>query len=239
MTIGLETVAGAGPLYLPAGTGAVDAVMILHGSEGAGSGWSHRFAAILAAHGLAALPHAYGEGDVWGAGDIAGVDISAIPAVGRRILDHPRVARLHLLGWSRGGELAMHVGAIGGADLPFASIAAHAAADHVIPAFEIAAFRAGRDRDAGERRAWTWPGRDDRLAPGAPIEIGRYPGPVFLSVGTADEVWDHAMTLRLAERLRAAGNPPELWVAEGQGHAFDFDTEPELWSRLLSFFARA
>lgn len=242
--MGLEIIEidGIGPLYCPANTGAFPSVMILHGSEGPWSGWSHRFAAILASHGVAALPFAYGTGDVWGAGDIENVDISAVVTAAEQLRDHAQVETLDLLGWSRGGELAMHLGAIGGADVPFRRIAAHAPADICIPAFKVEKLRAGELRTEpgpDAPRAWVWDGHDDKLVPGQKIEIEHFPRPVFLSVGTADEVWDHQMTLHLAKRLSDAGNPPDLLLAEGQGHAYDFATEPQLWARLLEFIRRA
>ncbi|MBF9032080.1 prolyl oligopeptidase family serine peptidase [Rhodobacterales bacterium HKCCE3408] len=235
----IEDVEGIGPLYGPEADGPGPAVAILHGSEGPGAGWSHRFAAILAAHGMRALPLAYGTGDVWGAGEIREVDIAALVEQGARLRGHPSITTLDLFGWSRGGELAMHMAAVAGAELPFRRVAAHAPADHCVPAFDIARMRRGEPRpeataDAG--RAWVWAGQDDRLVPGRPIEIERFPRPVFLSVGAADEVWDHRMTLRLADRLATAGNPADLFVVEGQGHAYDFGVEPELWRRLLAFF---
>ena len=239
MALSILEIAGVGPLYVPVGDGPWPGLMILHGSEGPGAGWSHRFAAILAAHGVAALPYGYGTGDVWGAGEIREVDISRIAAAGDALGRHPALGTLDLLGWSRGGELAMHLGAIGAAELPFRRIAAHAPADICIPAFDAAKMRAGLQRGEEEARAWVWPGEDARLRPGKAIEIERFPRPVFLSVGTADEVWDHRMTLNLAARLEAAGNPADLYLAEGQGHALDFATEPELWARLLAFIRRA
>lgn len=242
MSIEILEIAGVGPLYAPQRSGSVPTILILHGSEGPMSGWSHRFAAILAAWGVAALPYSYGTGDVWGAGDILEVDISVIPEAAERLAAHPRVGTLDLFGWSRGGELAMHLGAIVGKDLPFRRIAAHAPADSCIPAFRIGRLRAGVMRTEpgpDAPRAWVWDGHNDQLIPGEKIEIERFPRPVFLSVGTADEVWDHQMTLNLAARLEAAGNPPDLYLAEGQGHAFDFTTEPTLWARLLDFIHRA
>ena len=239
MPLSIVEIAGIGPLYRPKTTAPCPGVMILHGSEGPGAGWSHRFAVILAAHGVAALPYGYGTGDVWGAGEIRQVDIGRINAVGARLAQHPGLQTLDLLGWSRGGELAMHLGAIAGAASPFRRIAAHAPADHCVPAFDIARMRAGTPRGDGEDRAWVWDGHDARLVPGTPIEIERFDRPVFLSVGTADEVWDPQMTRNLASRLAAAGNPADLFFAEGQGHALDFATEPELWARLLAFIRRA
>ncbi|MFD2264115.1 hypothetical protein ACFSM5_14535 [Lacibacterium aquatile] len=51
-----------GTTYGPPGEGPFPAVMIFHGSEGALSGWSHRNAVILAAHGFLAFPFGYSNG---------------------------------------------------------------------------------------------------------------------------------------------------------------------------------
>lgn len=231
----------AGPVYGPGAGAGLPGVVILHGSEGPWSGWSHRFAAILAAHGMLALPHGYGKGDVWGAGPIRDVDLGAVPAAGRALAAHPRASgRVGLLGWSKGGEMALLVASLMRAEGPFACVAAHAPTGLVTGAFDPAAFRAGPRLpvDPEGPRAWVWPGRDDRLAPGAPIPIEDCAVPVFLSIGTADPIVDPARTLALAERLAAVGRPADLLVAEGQGHGYDFDTEPVLWARLTAFFGR-
>ncbi|MEM6389190.1 MAG: prolyl oligopeptidase family serine peptidase [Pseudomonadota bacterium] len=223
-------------LYGPADGAPAPGIVILHGSEGPGAGWSHRFAAILAAHGFWACPFGYGTGDVWGAGAIRDVDISVIPANAARIGDLPEITALHLLGWSRGGELAMHLAALGGDDLPFASIAAHAPADRVIGPFDAQAFRQGEAPASG--RAWVWPGHEEALAPETAIAVENFSRPVFLSVGSFDEVWNPDMTRALYDRRKSAGLPTELYWAEGQGHAFDADTEPEFWRRLTAFFEK-
>jgi dienelactone hydrolase len=236
----------AGPVYGPGAGAGLPGVVILQGSEGPWSGWSHRFAAILAAHGLLALPHGYGEGDVWGAGPIREVDLAAVPAAGRALAAHPRCSgRVGLLGWSKGGEMALLVASLMGAEGPFACVAAHAPTGMVTGAFDPVAFRAGMAAggarlpvDPVGPRAWVWAGRDERLAPGAAIPIEECAVPVFLSIGTADPIVDPARTLALADRLAAVGRPADLLVAEGQGHGYDFDTEPVLWSRLLTFFGR-
>lgn len=190
---------------------------------------------------MLALPHGYGEGDVWRAGAIRDVDLGAVPAAGRALAAHPRCSgHVGLLGWSKGGEMALLVASLMGAAGPFACVAAHAPTGLVTGAFDPAAFEAGPRLavDPGGPRAWVWAGRDDRLAPGAPIPIEDCAVPVFLSIGTADPIVDPARTLALADRLAAAGRPADLLVAEGQGHGYNFDTEPVLWRRLLAFFGR-
>ena len=243
--LGLRALDDFGAVYEPSDVSDSAAprpgVVILHGSEGPWAGWAHRFAAILAAHGLAALPLGYGEGDLWGAGPILEVDLRRVHAAGRALAARLDGGRVGLLGWSKGAEAALLAMALAGDDTPFTCIAAHAAPDIVTPAFDPEARRAGRRWDTAsptDPRAWVWPGEEAALTPGKAIPASRIARPVFLSVGTADAVWDPHMVLRLAERLRGAGNPPDLMVAEGQGHGFDWDTEPQFWARLLGFFSR-
>ena len=238
----LELLGDHGPVYGPPDGADLPGVVILHGSEGPMAGWSHRFAAILAAHGLLALPWSYGEGDVWGAGSIRNVDIRGVEAAVDALRAHPRCRTAGLFGWSKGGELALLVASLleTPARLPF--VAAHAPSDIVGEAFDPERFRGKGTRDTADPwgpAAWSWPEHERRLVPGTEIEIERYTGPVFLSVGDADTVMDPACTLRLADRLKAAGTPPDLFVAKGQDHALAFDVEPELWSRLLTFIGRS
>lgn len=237
----LEPFGAGGALYGPAEGSGLPAVVVLHGSEGPGSGWAHRFAAILAAHGMLALPLAYGEGDVWSAGPIREVDLRAVPEAGRALAAHRRAGKVGLLGWSKGGEMALLAASLAGEDTPFACVAAHAPPAIVTPAFDLAAFRAGRwGREIGPEapRAWLWPGEEAALTPGAPLPVERIAGPVFLSIGLADSVVPPAGVQQMAARLEAAGRTPELMLAEGQDHAFDWATEPAFWARLTGFLRR-
>lgn len=69
-----RSLSGLGQSYRPPGNGPFPTVMVLHGSEGAWSGYSYLTAAILAAHGFLAVPFGYSVGgDVWNAGDIRDV----------------------------------------------------------------------------------------------------------------------------------------------------------------------
>ncbi len=226
------------PVYGPETGEDLPGVVILHGSEGPMAGWAHRFAAILAAQGVLALPYSYGEGDFWGAGVIGDVPLEPVLDAVAHLAAHPRCRGAGVFGWSMGAEMALVLASIvrSAARLPF--VAAHAPSDIVHGAFDPARMRAGGDwrrLDPEGPRAWHWPQHAEQLAPGSSIDIECYRGPVFLSVGMADEIRDPAMTERLAARLEAAGRPADLFIAEGQGHGFDFDREPELWARLLRF----
>lgn len=239
MGLTLEEIEG-GPVYGPGGGDALPGVVVVHGGEGAGAGWSHRFAAILAAHGMLALPVAYGAGDVFGAGRIEDVDLGLIPAAGAALAGHGRCSgRVGLFGWSMGGEAALLAAAFDrGA---FGCVAAHAAPDVISGAFDPDRFRAtGRvERQRGGGRAWRWAGASAGLTldlePGARVPVERVAVPLFLSSGTADAVVAHAETLALASRARQAGRDVDLMVCEGEGHALSMAAEPALWARLMAF----
>ncbi|MDO9525728.1 MAG: prolyl oligopeptidase family serine peptidase [Gemmobacter sp.] len=239
--LSLHQLADFGPVYGPRSVvGRVPGVVILHGSEGPMAGWAHRFAAILAAEGMLALPLGYGEGDFWAAGPIREVDLRRVAEAGRALAADPRCSGVGLLGWSFGAGAALLVTAFSGRD-PFGCVVAHAGADVVTPAFDPAARRAGQgvlDHTDNAHRAFVWPGEEAALTPLAPIPVERITVPVMLTVGDADMVMAPERTLRVAKRLAQAGKPADLWVAAGQGHGFDFDTEPQFWARLVAFFGK-
>jgi hypothetical protein len=93
----------AGRGYSPAGEGPFPAVLLLHGSAGKWSGWTHKEAAILAAHGFLTIPFGYSNGgNHWNAGDIINVPLNRTAealaaacarAVGQRDRVLARVAR--------------------------------------------------------------------------------------------------------------------------------------------------
>lgn len=240
MALTLE-MAGGLAVYGPAEGDQLPGVVIVHGSEGPAAGWSHRFAAILAAHGMLAAPWGYGTGDLWHAGPIADVDLRGLVAAGRSLAAHPRCRGVGLFGWSFGGGLGLATAALQGAGGPFRAVASHAGADFVTQAFDPADFASGAHRrrpGPDAPRAFLWPGEEAALTPGRDLPLERLAVPVFLSVGDADPVWPHEQTLRVAGALRAMGREVDLMIGEGQGHGYDFDREPELWARLLAFFGR-
>ncbi|MEM1285685.1 MAG: alpha/beta hydrolase [Pseudomonadota bacterium] len=236
-----------GTTYGPAGDGPYPAILVLHGSEGGLSGWSHRNAVLLAAHGFVAYSHPYSKGgNAWNAGSITDVPLDrTVEALVARRAAPFCTGQGGRYGVSRGAEHALLVASLMARDgldgLPEA-IAAHSPADVVCGAFDA---RRWRDRgDPGWQvwdpadRSWTWRGSSDDLTPTTPIEIERYEGPLFLSHGTADTTWDVSMTKRLEERLKANGRSPEVHYYEGQNHIGDSDGENDHHERLLAFFQR-
>ena len=168
---------GWGITYGPPGGGPFPAVMVLHGSEGAWSGYSYLNAAILAAHGFLAFPLGYSTGgNLWNAGDIVEVPLDrTVKALAALRAFKPGSGKVGLYGVSRGAEHALLVASLMARDkmagLPDA-VAAHAAPDVVCGAFVGAAWRDKGDPgwqpwDPGQR-AWTWRGTSEELLPTTP-----------------------------------------------------------------------
>ncbi|MBF9231876.1 alpha/beta hydrolase family protein [Microvirga alba] len=236
-----------GTTYGPPGDGPFPAIMVLHGSEGAWSGWSHRNAAILAAHGFLAFPFPYSKGgNFWNAGNITDAPLDQTVSALNALRDLACVGpKIGIYGVSRGAEHALLLASLMARDgvggLPDA-LAAHSPPDVVCGASNAAAWRDTGDPgwqawDPG-KRAWTWRGSSEGLLPTTPIEIERFDGPIFLSHGTADRVWSVDMTRRLEKRLKHHGHAPEVHYYEGEDHIPGSAAENEHYEQVIAFFER-
>lgn len=236
-----------GTTYGPPGEGPFPAIMILHGSEGAWSGWSHRNAMLLAAHGFLAFPLGYSQGgNAWNAGSIIDCPLDRIvDALNALRQFEYSDSKIGLYGVSRGAEQALLLASLMCRDnvpgLPDA-IAAHSPPDVICGAFNSVQWRdvgdPGWQAWDGGQRAWTWRGSSEQLLPTTPIEAERYPGPLFLSHGTADRMWSVEMTRRLSKRLEQHGRTPEVHYYEGEDHIPGSAGENEHHERLIDFFER-
>ncbi|MET1413325.1 acyl-CoA thioester hydrolase/BAAT C-terminal domain-containing protein [Roseibium sp. HPY-6] len=236
-----------GTTYGPADAGPHPAVLVLHGSEGGLSGWSHRTAAILAASGFLAYPHAYSKGgNAWNAGSIETIElfrtVEALKSLRSFAACNGRVA---LYGVSRGAEHALLVASLmaqeqleGAAD----AVACLAAPDVVCGAFDARSFR-----DAGDpgwqawdpaQRAWAWRGRSDNLMPTTPIAVEDFEGPLFLAAGMKDQTWSPQMTKRLEARRRDHGLGVEAHYYMDEGHVPGSEGENEHHRLLIDFLER-
>lgn len=246
-SIVLRSLTGWGTTYGPPGDGPFPAVLLLHGSEGGWSGWSHRNAAILAAHGFLCFPLNYSRGgNMWNAGSIRDVPLDeTVDAIKALRSFAPCTGKLGVYGISRGGEHALLVTSLMAAENDSAqpdAVAAHSPADVVCGAFDAKIWRDKGDPGSQvwdpAQRAWTWRGESDDLKPSTPIEIERYEGPLFISHGTEDTVWSVEMTRRLEQRLRDHDRQPEIHYYEGEGHGWSADAENRHHDLLIAFFTR-
>jgi dipeptidyl aminopeptidase/acylaminoacyl peptidase len=231
-------------LHVPKAPERRPGVLLLHGSEGAFSGWTAWQALALAMKGFVAFPYPYSKGgNGWHAGDIHDVDLDHTVDALRWLREHPRVSgKVGFYGASRGAEHAILVTSLmardGLAELPDA-VAAHAPSDTIAAAF-IAGNWHPKERESWDpsKRAWRWRGSSEDLTPTTPIELERYAGPVFLSHGEDDQVWSVECTRRLEHRLRSSGRDPEVHYYPGEGHGFRCESRASAQARLVAFFAR-
>src|SRR5215210_7514493 len=197
-----------GRFFRPASGEPVPGVLVLGGSEGGLAPYVMREAALLAGHGFAALALAYFYLGSLPYG-LAGIPLEYFGGALRWLKDHPSVRgdRLGVVGTSRGGELALLLGA----HYPeLEAVVSYAGSGFVCPS------------PAGQDPAWTFRGKPlpwipnpfdiFQARPGqiekSEIPVERTNGPVLLISGDADQVWPSTQLSQVAvDRLRHSERP--------------------------------
>lgn len=236
-----------GTTYGPSGDGPFPTILVLHGSEGGLSGWSHCISMLLASHGFLVYPHAYSVGgNAWNAGAIKDIPIdrTADALAALRHFDYS-TDRTGVYGVSRGGEHALLLASLLASENATGqpdALAAHSPSDVICGAFDAKRFRDSGDPGWQEwdpaERAWTWKGKSENLKPTTPIEIERYQGPIFLSHGTKDRVWSVEMTKRLEKRLNGREAHLEVHYYEGEDHICRSEGDNRHHELLIQFFMK-
>jgi dipeptidyl aminopeptidase/acylaminoacyl peptidase len=231
-------------LYVPQGRAQAPGLLFLHGSEGGMAGWNHVPALWFATMGFVTCPFSYSKGgNFWHAGDIVDVDLDHTEEALGALRTHEAVSgSVGLVGASRGAEHALLLVSLmardGSPDLPRA-VAVHSPSDTIAGAFVSGSLHPKkRETWDPSRRAWRWRGASDDLKPTTPIEVERYPGPLYLSHGEVDSVWSVECTRRLEARLRAAGREPEVHYYAGEDHGLRPEAANVQRARMAAFFRR-
>jgi dienelactone hydrolase len=219
-------------------------VLVVGGSVG-GLTWSAQVAALLACHGFSSLALSYfgGEGQ---SSELKHIPLEYFGGAIDWLRKQAEVqsGQIGMLGCSRGGELALLVGA-------------HYPAVRAVVAY-VPSVIVGSGYPDGQSPAWTW---QDREVPFARensgtsaltthsfysqllqrgsvgdlcIEVERIAGPVMLISGRADGVWPSAELADLAvKRMRSAGFPHQLehLSYEDAGHDIAWPNAPTTMNR--------
>ena len=244
-----------GKLFAPKDAGNYPAVLIVGGSSG-GLYWSQEMAGLLASHGYVAFALAYFGVE----GLPKTLDRIPLEYFGKALAwlsDQPQVIanRIGVVGHSRGGELALLLGASypqihavvayapsgvlwgaypstgnaawtqGGKEMPFASSPLHEQWDE--------ALAQGRVRPG----SFDWyfvPLQDKELAERVTIAVERINGPVMLISGKDDKLWPSAELAEFAVRRfksKGLGNAVQHFTYAGAGHGFGWPNVPTTVTR--------
>ena len=230
-------------MLAPKGVSKAPGVVLLHGSGGRFSGWIYLEAYDLASSGFVAMPFGYSKGgDAWFSGDIHDVELFETVLALRALRNHENVdGKVGLYGVSRGAEHALLLTSLMVddpetiADIPDA-VAVHAPSDFIVRAFIADRFHPKINEVDDGRLAWKWRGSSEGLTEDTLIQIERYSGPIQISHGEDDELWEVDRTRRLEARLVSAGRSPKVDYYPKQGHGFYGQDINIARSRLKEFF---
>lgn len=219
------------------------AVIVLGGSEGGLGPYSLRTAAMLASHGYAALVVAYFGTFGSLPRTLENVPLEYFANAIAWLQERPDVdvTRLGVVGFSRGGELALLLGAY----YPdFTAVASYVGSGYVIAGYNPLV------QDPNDvQPAWTWGGDAIPYYPfsaaptaveleAAEIPVERIDGPVLLISGDGDRLWDSSPLSRIAwDRLQRTEHPwPDQFLHyPGAGHSIGAPYMPMTFDRQAFF----
>jgi dienelactone hydrolase len=221
-------------IFMPAKTPAPGVVM-LHGSEGGSEVFIEEFATEIAKQGFVVVTFCW-FGCTGRPDKILRIPLESVVDVGEWLAGSPEVAkgRVGLFGWSRGAELSLLLTSLIGS-APYQAVAVHAPSDTVVSAFDpvtennppnyggiIETSTSGQSLPAP---SWTWKGqalfgepKADFSVPGPKIAVAKYAGPVYVSQGESDEIWEVARGRAVVAARNAAGVVTESHFFPGEGH---------------------
>ena len=260
-----ETPFDGSRLYVPTGPGPHPGVILLHGSGGGTHAPYQLLALYLAAHGYAALAFAYYGAKDFLVGPrecLRDVDLFKTYEAFQwlKTSGYSRGKKVAIHGASRGAEQALFLASLlasKGLESPDA-VAVHAPSDVIYgswnwdwndpkcwlpdlndPSKKIWNAVCGADPrllKPEDDIAWRW--NAEPFAAGPRIEIEKYLGPVFISHGTADQVWSVEQAKRIEVCLTQLGRKVDCHYFEGEGHQLGALAENRRNQLLLEFLGR-
>jgi dienelactone hydrolase len=208
-------------------------IVLLHGSEGGAAGYIDEDGRRLAEEGFAVLVFCW-FGCPGRPPSIVRIRLEDTVAGINwlRASDAVRGAPVGLFGWSRGAEQSVLLASLVRDTSVIAAVGVHAASDTVVAAYDPQTEESPWEMDpqTGEwvfAPAWTWQGQPlygesgSFSEPGPRIRVEDYPGAMFLSHGTADDLWPVTRTQNIERTRNNAGLPTEAHYWQGQGHIIE------------------
>ena len=209
-----------GDLIVPEGPGPFPAVVVLHGSEG-GTRWTPGIARRFAQAGYVALALCY-FGCPGTPQTLQNVNLEVVIDAADYLKNREDVQpdAVALVGFSRGAELALIVGALD-PDV------------HAVVSFSGSPWVIGGYPEGGT--AWLY---QDKPLPFLVISVEQINGPVLLIHGERDTLWPVGFSYRIADRLEAHDHAYELAVYPDFGHNF-YSGSRDPFRRAVAFLERA
>lgn len=210
------------------------------GSDGGASGWNKIEALKWAQKGFAVLSYSYfgAEGTPTRIGHI---DVDEVIRATEWLKGSPHVAGkgVGVYGVSRGGELAVLLASKLQDSGKVAAVIAHSPQARTQGSFTV--DREGRHRyvhDELGRQLPAWKFSGQPIPDGTEIGLEAFDGGIFLTHGTADEVWSVEGTRELERRLVAAGRSAEVHYLEGERHGTSPARDAQLDAQRERFLRR-
>jgi dienelactone hydrolase len=217
-------------------------IVMLHGSEGGAAGFIDEDGRRLAEEGFAVLSFCwFGCPGKPSTIERIRLEDTVAAITWLRANDAVRGGPVGLYGLSRGAEQAVLLASLVRNTSVIATVAVHAASDTVVAAYDPQSEDGPWEMhpQTGEwvfAPAWTWQGqplygeRRSFSAPGPRIRVEDYPGAMFLSHGTNDDLWPVTRTQNIERARDNAGRLTEAHYWQGQGHIIE---DPAMVERFL------
>ncbi len=213
-------------------------IILLHGSDGGASGWNEHEAIEWVKKGFVVMAYAYfgAAGTPTGLANI-NLDTAMKAIQYLKTCTHVSGKKVGIYGVSRGAEMAVALASLFPQSGLISAVVAHSPQDRAqgsITVREDGMLDTVRDPSGRPLPGWAMGGKS--IPTETPYPLERYQGPLFITHGTADEVWSVDGTRQLDKRLKAAGKNADIRYLAGEGHVLSVNTAAKIDAARLAFF---